>query len=187
MPTWLHISTSSFWNRSLTHRMWAKAICFDYRPTKTTCRPTPFLTRPGLTLGMLISASTRPSWRQNYIAMSCSNNAKVEGLNVTLDDPAGCMRTDLGEWSDVFAWFIRGWIMSWTACTSEGIVRLWERFLNQLMTPRTNAWTISKADNNNDYDCDQASGEKQTGQRQYIISGTEARIRSLVTESGSEV
>ena len=41
---------------------------------------------------------------------------------------------------------------------------------------------MSKADNNNDYNCDQVSGEKQTGQRQYIISGTEARIRSLVTE-----
>ena len=30
----------------------------DRRLMKTTCRPTPFWTRPGLTLGMLISAST---------------------------------------------------------------------------------------------------------------------------------
>ena len=35
--------------------------------------------------------------------MSCGNNAKVESLDVTLDDPAGCTRTDLGEWSDVSA------------------------------------------------------------------------------------
>ena len=27
------------------------------------------------------------------------------------------------EWSDVSAWFIRGWITSWTARTSEGIAR----------------------------------------------------------------
>ena len=29
------------------------------------------------------------------------------------------------------------------------------------MTPKTNARTMSKADNNNDYNYDQASGEKQ--------------------------
>ena len=46
---------------------------------------------------------------------------------------------------------------------------------------------MSKADNNNDYNYDQASGEKQTGRRQYIIPGIEVRIRSLITESGSEV
>ena len=44
-----------------------------------------------------------------------------------------------------------------------------------------------KADNNNDYNYDQASGEKQTGQRQYIIPGNEVWIKSLVTESGSEI
>ena len=44
-----------------------------------------------------------------------------------------------------------------------------------------------KADNNNDYDYDQASGEKQTGQKQYIIPETEVWIKSLVTESRSEV
>ena len=42
--------------------------------------------RPGLTLGMSTPASTRPFWRHSYIVMSCSNNAKVEGLDVTLDD-----------------------------------------------------------------------------------------------------
>ena len=46
---------------------------------------------------------------------------------------------------------------------------------------------MSKVDNNNDYNYDQALGEKQTGRRQYIIPEIEARIRSLVTESGSEV
>ena len=61
VPTWLHISTSSFWNRSPTHRMWAKTVCFDRRLTKTTCRPTPFWTRLGRTLGTSTSASTRPS------------------------------------------------------------------------------------------------------------------------------
>ena len=89
VPTRLHISTSFFWNRSPTRRMWAKAVCFDRRLIKTTCRPTPFWTRPGLTLGTLTSASTRPSWRQSYIAMSCNNNARVEGLDIILDDPAG--------------------------------------------------------------------------------------------------
>ena len=37
-----------------------------------------------------------------------------------------------------------------------------------------------KADNNNNYDYDQASGEKHTGQKQYIILRTEIWIRSLV-------
>ena len=68
VPTRLHISTSSFWNRSPTCRIWAKAVCFDRRFTKTTCRPTLFWIRPGLTLGTSTSASTRPSWRQSYIA-----------------------------------------------------------------------------------------------------------------------
>ena len=144
-------------------RMWAKAVCLDRRLSKTTCRPTPFWTRPGLTFGTLTSVSTRLYWRQSYIAMFCGNNAKVEGLDVTLGNPAGCTRTDPGEWSDVSVWFIRGWIPSWTACTSEGIVP------NQIMAPRTNARTMSKGDKNNDYDYDQASGEKHTGWRQYII------------------
>ena len=55
------------------------------------------------------------------------------------------------------------------------------------MTLKTNARMMSKADNNNDYDYDQALSEKQMGQKQHIISGTEVWIRSLVTESGSEV
>ena len=38
---------------------------------------------------MSTSASTRPSWQQSYIAMSCGNNAWVENLDVTLDDQAG--------------------------------------------------------------------------------------------------
>ena len=46
---------------------------------------------------------------------------------------------------------------------------------------------MSKADNNNDYDYDQASGEKQTGRRQYIILEIEVRIRNLITEFGLEV
>ena len=33
----------------------------------------------------------------------CDNNTRVEGLDVTLVDPAGCMRTDPSEWSDVSA------------------------------------------------------------------------------------
>ena len=44
--------------------------------------------------------------------------------------------------------------------TSESIVRSWEQFPNQLIAPRTNAWAILKADNNNNYNYDQASGEK---------------------------
>ena len=89
IPTQLYISTSSFWNRSPTRRMWAEAVRFDRRLTKTTCRPTPFWTWPGLTLGTLTSVSIRPPWQQSYIAMSYNNNARVEGLNVTLDNPAG--------------------------------------------------------------------------------------------------
>ena len=46
---------------------------------------------------------------------------------------------------------------------------------------------MSKVDNNNDYDYDQASDEKQIKRRQYIIPGIEVRIRSLIIESGSEV
>ena len=49
-------------------------------------------TRPGLTLGTSTPASTRPFWRQSYIAMSCGNNTTIEGLDVTLDDPAGLRR-----------------------------------------------------------------------------------------------
>ena len=150
-------------------RMWAKIVCLDCRLMKTTCRPTSFWTWPGLILGTLTSAFTRPSWRQSYIAMFCGNNTRVKGLDVTLGDPAGCMWTDPGEWSNVSAWFIRGWIPTWTARTLEGIVRLWERFPNQLIAPRTNTQTILKADNNNDYNYNQALGEKHMGRRQYII------------------
>ena len=35
--------------------------------------------------------------------MSYSNNARIDGLDVPLGDPAGCMRTDPGEWPDVHA------------------------------------------------------------------------------------
>ena len=48
--------------------------------------------RPGLTLETSTSASTRPFWWQNYIAMFCSNNARVEDLDVTLDNPAALRR-----------------------------------------------------------------------------------------------
>ena len=76
-------------------------------------------------------------------------------------------------------------IMSWTAHTSEGIVRLWEQFLNQLIAPRTNAWTILKADNYNKYNYYQALGKKHTGQRRYTIkclsmrSSYKVRIKGL--------
>ena len=123
IPTQLHISTSFFWNRSPTCYMWAKAVCFDHWLTKTTCRPTSFWIWPGLTLGTSTLASTRPLWQQSYIAMFCGNNARVKGLDVTLDDLAGCTRMDPGEWSDVSTWFIREWITSWTAYTSKSIVR----------------------------------------------------------------
>ena len=89
VPTRLHISTNSFWNRSSTRRIWAEAVRFDRRLIKTICKQTFFWTRLGRTLGMSTSASTKPSWRQSYIAMSCGNNVIVEGLDVTLDDPAG--------------------------------------------------------------------------------------------------
>ena len=47
---------------------------------------------------------------------------------------------------------------------------------------------MSKEDNNNDYNYNpQALDEKYMGWRQYIIPKTEAWIRSLVTEFGSEV
>ena len=60
--------------------------------TSEVVRETAGWTRPGLTLGTSTPASTRPSWRQSYIAISCGNNARVEGLDVTLDDPAGLRR-----------------------------------------------------------------------------------------------
>ena len=63
--------------------------------TSEVIRETAGWTRPSLTLGTSTPASTRPSWRQSYIAMSCGNNAKVEGLDVTLDDPAGLCGWDL--------------------------------------------------------------------------------------------
>ena len=68
-------------------------------------RETAGWTRPGLTLGTSTSASTRPSWRQSYIAaMSCGNDARVEGLDVILDNPAvQCTQRDPGGWSDVSA------------------------------------------------------------------------------------
>ena len=56
------------------------------------------------------------------------------------------------------------------------------------MALRTNIWTMSKVDNNNNYDYDlQASNEKHMGGRRYIIPGTKVLIRSLVIEFGSEV
>ena len=38
---------------------------------------------------------------------------------------------------------------------------------------RTNIWTISKADNNNNYNYDQALGKKYTWQKQHIMFGLE--------------
>ena len=43
------------------------------------------------------------------------------------------------------------------------MVRLWERFPNQLITPKTNIQMMLEVDNNNNYDYNQASGEKQMG------------------------
>ena len=57
--------------------------------TSEVVRETAGWTRLGLTFRTSTLASTRPSWQQSYIAMSCGNNARVEGLDVTLDDPAG--------------------------------------------------------------------------------------------------
>ena len=39
--------------------------------------------------------------------MSYDNNARIEILDVTLDDVASFMQTDPNEWSDVSAWFIK--------------------------------------------------------------------------------
>ena len=75
----------------------------------------------------------------------------------------GCTWIDSGKWLDVSAWFIREWITSLTAYTSESIFRLWEWFPNLLIAPRTNIQTMSKADNNNKYNYDpQALDEKYT-------------------------
>ena len=80
--------------------------------TSEVVRETAGRTRHGLTLGTSISASTRPSWRQSYIAMSCGNNARVEGLDVTLDSPAGLYRRVL----------MNGWM--WVRDSSEVEFRL---------------------------------------------------------------
>ena len=66
---------------------------------KTTYRPTSFRTQLSFTFRILISVSTRPSWRESYIAMSGDNNVKVEGLDI----PACYMRIDPGKWSDVYS------------------------------------------------------------------------------------
>lgn len=41
---------------------------------------------------MSTTASTKSSLQQNYIAMFCGINARVESLNVTLDNQAGLHR-----------------------------------------------------------------------------------------------
>ena len=79
------------------HHISTEAVCFDRRLIQTIYRPMPFWTQPKLTLGTLTSAFTGPFWRQSYIIMSYGNNAKVEGLNIMLDDPADCTQTDPGE------------------------------------------------------------------------------------------
>ena len=60
--------------------------------TTEVVRETAGWTRPGLTHGTSTPAFTRPSWQQSYIAMSCGNIARVESLDVTLDDQAGLCR-----------------------------------------------------------------------------------------------
>ena len=59
------------------------------KATNKVVRETAGWTWPGLTLGTSISVSTRPSWWQNYIVISCNNNVKVEDLDITLDNLAG--------------------------------------------------------------------------------------------------
>ena len=49
--------------------------------------------QPGLILRSSTSASIRLSWWQSYIvAISCGNNIRVEGLDVTPDNPTGLRR-----------------------------------------------------------------------------------------------
>ena len=67
--------------------------------TSEVVKETASWARSGLTFGTSTPASTRPSWRQSYIAMSCGNNAKVEDLDVTLDDLADlCGRVLINGW-----------------------------------------------------------------------------------------
>lgn len=44
--------------------------------------------------------------------MSCKNNAKIESLDIILDNLAGCTRINPEEWLDINAWSIKEWITS---------------------------------------------------------------------------
>ena len=44
-----------------------------------------------------------PGGKVTLQQMSCDNNARIKGLDITLDDPASFTRTDSDEWSDVSA------------------------------------------------------------------------------------
>ena len=64
---------------------------------------------------------------------------------------------------------------------------------NEQTNERTNERTMPKADNYNEYDYDQASGEEHAKQRQYTIrglsmrSGSEVELRGLDQRSSYEV
>ena len=77
--------------------------------TSKVVRGTADWTQSGLTLGTSASASTGPSLcggggRVALQHMACGNTAVVEGLDVTLVDPAvQCTQIDLGGLSDASA------------------------------------------------------------------------------------
>ena len=76
----------------------------------------------------MASRAQRPDYQDVNISFNLgqpqssklSGNAKEEGLDVTLDDPA-VQRTQMGldEWSDASADSSERWITSWTARTSR--------------------------------------------------------------------
>ena len=118
----------------------------------------------------------------------------VAGLDVTLDWSSGI---DAGSW----------WMVGCECVIHQRVNYVLDRshFRGYSQSARTNERTMSKTDNNNDYDYDQTSGEKHAthhpwtrglsmkarpevslrslGQR----SEHEGWTRSLVTKSGSEV
>ena len=113
--------------------------------------------------------------------MSCGNNARVEGLDVTLDNPVGVRgRVLMNSWM-------------WVRDSSKDEFRVGplvlqreysERFLNQILPPKTNEQTMLKADNYNEYNYNQASGEKHMEQRRYTFRGLSMRSRSEVKLRG---
>ena len=85
------------------------------------------------------------------------------------------------KWLDMSAWFIRGWITSWTVCTLEGIVRAQEQTNKQcqkqiiimiMITTRHRVRSMHGGDNTSSLE-----------QR----SEYKAWTRSLITKSGLKV